>query len=81
MRKDLNWEDLLNDCVDFTQRLVQTPSMSHEEETIANLIAEEMNWLEFDEVWLDKIGNVYGRIHGTDREKGDAGVEQPYGSC
>ncbi len=67
---DINWDDLLNDCVDFAQRLVQTPSMPHEEETIAHLIAEEMNQLDFDEVWLDKIGNVYGRIHGEDREKG-----------
>lgn len=67
---ELNWDELLNDCVDFTQRLVQTPSMPHEEETIANLIAEEMNGLDFDEVWLDKIGNVYGRIHGQEREKG-----------
>jgi acetylornithine deacetylase/succinyl-diaminopimelate desuccinylase-like protein len=29
-----------------------------------------MNRLQFDEVWLDKIGNVYGRIHGQDRTKG-----------
>jgi acetylornithine deacetylase/succinyl-diaminopimelate desuccinylase-like protein len=70
MTMEIDWDELLGDCVDFTRRLVQTPSMPFEEETIAQLIAEEMNRLEFDEVWLDKIGNVYGRIHGQDREKG-----------
>ncbi|MFZ0547345.1 MAG: M20/M25/M40 family metallo-hydrolase, partial [Candidatus Promineifilaceae bacterium] len=70
MTTEINWQGLLDDCVDFTQRLVRTPSMPHEEEAVAHLIAEEMNRLEFDEVWLDKVGNVYGRIHGEDREKG-----------
>jgi putative selenium metabolism hydrolase len=70
MTNEIDWEELLDGCVDFAQRLVQTPSMPFEEETIAHLIAEEMNRLEFDEVWLDKIGNVYGRIHGQDRKKG-----------
>lgn len=70
MTIDINWDELLNDCVDFTQRLVRTPSMPFEEEAAAHLIAEEMNRLQFDEVWLDKMGNVYGRIHGQDRTKG-----------
>jgi putative selenium metabolism hydrolase len=70
MTTEINWQELLDDCVDFTQRLVRTPSMPFEEEPVARLIAEEMNRLQFDEVWLDKIGNVYGRIHGQDRTKG-----------
>ncbi len=70
MLSGFDWESLLNDCVDFTQRLIQTPSMSHEEETIAGLIAEEMRGLDFDEVWIDEIGNVCGRIYGQDRRKG-----------
>lgn len=61
---------LLDDCVDFTQRLIQTPSMPFEEATIANLIADEMRQLAFDEVWLDEIGNVCGRIYGQDRSLG-----------
>ena len=63
----MDWEQLLADCVDFTQRLIQTPSMPHEEAEIAALIAEEMRQLHFDEVWLDEIGNVNGRLYGQDR--------------
>lgn len=66
----LNWDDLLADCVDFTQRLIQTPSMPTEEAAIAQLIADELRRLEFDEVWLDGIGNVCGRIYGQDRSLG-----------
>lgn len=63
----LDWDGLLADCVNFTQRLIQTPSMSTEEAVIASLIAEELQRLEFDEVWLDGIGNVCGRMYGQDR--------------
>lgn len=66
----IDWDRLLADCVDFTQRLIQTPSMSHEEAEVAQLIAAEMRALRFDEVWLDEIGNVYGRIHGTEPDLG-----------
>lgn len=58
---------LLRDCVDFAQRLIQTPSMPGEERAIAQLIAGEMRHLGFDDVWLDRADNVYGRIHGRDR--------------
>ncbi len=60
----VDWDQLLADCVDFTQRLIQTPSMSHNEAQIAELIATEMRRLQFDEVAVDGIGNVTGRIHG-----------------
>ena len=63
----MNWDTLLSDCVNFTQRLIQTPSMSFEEALIAELIAAEMQQLQFDQVWLDEIGNVCGRIYGQDR--------------
>ena len=63
----LDWDVLLADCVNFAQRLIQTPSMPTEEAVIAGLIAEELQRLGFDEVWLDEIGNVCGRIYGQDR--------------
>lgn len=66
----LDWNRLLDDCVTFTQRLIQTPSMPTEEAVIAQLIAEELRQLDFDEVWLDEIGNVCGRIYGQDRSLG-----------
>jgi putative selenium metabolism hydrolase len=63
----INWEQVTNDCVVFTQRLIQTPSMPFEEAALAERVAAEMRGLGFDEVWLDEMGNVNGRIHGKDR--------------
>lgn len=62
----LNWDQLLTDCINFTQRLIQTPSMSFEETVIAQLITAELEHLGFDEAWIDEMGNVNGRIKGTD---------------
>ncbi|VAW43182.1 hypothetical protein MNBD_CHLOROFLEXI01-1971 [hydrothermal vent metagenome] len=66
----LNWDVLLQDCVDFTQRLIQTPSMPFEEVMLAELVAAELQKLNFDQVWIDRIGNVNGRIRGTDPSLG-----------
>lgn len=63
----MNWDGLLADCVAFTQRLIQTPSMPGEEGALAELVAAEMQRLQFDEVWTDDIGNVNGRLFGQDR--------------
>ncbi len=65
--KPIDWDALLAGSVDFTQRLIQTPSMSGKEEAIARLIAAELERLRYDDVWIDDIGNVFGRIHGQDR--------------
>ena len=63
----MEWETLLNDCVEFAQRLIRTPSMPGEEQTIAALIAEELARLGYDEVWDDPAGNIFGRVYGQDR--------------
>ncbi|HSH05584.1 MAG TPA: M20/M25/M40 family metallo-hydrolase [Anaerolineae bacterium] len=70
MMLNIDWQKLTDDCVDFTQRLIQTPSMPYEEEAIAALIGEEMKKLGFDEVWGDEVGNIYGRVYGEDRSLG-----------
>jgi putative selenium metabolism hydrolase len=64
----MDWEKLLDDCVGFTQRLIQTPSMPREEGALAELVAAELRELKFDEVWLDEMGNVNGRIFGQNRD-------------
>jgi succinyl-diaminopimelate desuccinylase len=64
----LDWQALRGDCVAFAQRLIQTPSMSGEESALAGLTAEELRRLDFDEVAIDGIGNVHGRIFGRDRD-------------
>ena len=60
-------EQLLEACVAFTQRLIQTKSMPKEEGAIAQLILQEMRTLGYDEVWQDEMGNIFGRIGGDQR--------------
>ncbi|RME78080.1 MAG: M20/M25/M40 family metallo-hydrolase [Chloroflexi bacterium] len=50
--------------VDFTRRLVQTPSPPGQEQDVARLVAGEMQRLGYDEVWTDEAGNVIGKING-----------------
>ncbi len=49
----------------FAQRLVQTPSMPGEEREIADIVADAMRSLEYDDVWRDGAGNVIGALRGT----------------
>jgi len=66
----IEFQDLLADCIDFSQRLIQTPSMPGEEENLAVMIINEMQKLDFDTATLDDMGNVTGRIYGADRDLG-----------
>jgi len=50
--------------INFTQRIVQTPSMPGQEQDIAHLIQQEMVQLGYDETWVDEAGNVVGKIKG-----------------
>ncbi len=52
------------DLVNFTRRLVQTPSLPGHEDRLAGLIAAEMRQLDFDDVTTDDLGNVVGWIRG-----------------
>jgi putative selenium metabolism hydrolase len=46
----------------FLQELVRIPSLSTHEEALALRLAEEMRRVGFDEVRMDRIGNVIGRV-------------------
>ena len=59
--------NIIEQCIDFTQRLIQTPSMPGEERAIAQLVKQECEELGFDEVKIDGIGNVVARVYGQDR--------------
>jgi LysW-gamma-L-lysine carboxypeptidase len=48
--------------VPFLRNLVQTPSLSTQEEAVAERIAVEMERLGFRDVRTDRIGNVVGWI-------------------
>lgn len=53
-----------DDLIDFTQRIVATPSLSGEEGVVATLIVDELKKLEYDEVWTDEVGNIIGKVKG-----------------
>ncbi|MFQ5611012.1 MAG: YgeY family selenium metabolism-linked hydrolase [Anaerolineae bacterium] len=46
----------------FLQELVQIPSLSGQEKAIARRIEQEMRQVGFDDVWIDRSGNVVGRV-------------------
>ncbi len=47
---------------DFLQDLVRIPSLSCQEQRVAERLAAEMRTVGFDEVWTDRVGNVVGRM-------------------
>ena len=53
-----------SDMVAFAQELVQTPSLPGQEGDVAALVQAEMLHLGYDQVWIDEVGNVIGRIAG-----------------
>lgn len=64
-------DSLREPMVDFTRRLVQTPSLPGQEAEVATLVAQEMRELGYDEVSIDEAGNVIGRLRPT--TSGDTG--------
>ena len=54
------------EMVAFAQRLVQTPSLPGQEEAMAALVQAEIVRLGYDQVWIDEVGNVVGRVAGGD---------------
>lgn len=55
-------KEVENELIEFTQSLVRIKSYSDKEEEIAKCIEEKMSALGYDEVFVDSIGNVVGRI-------------------
>jgi succinyl-diaminopimelate desuccinylase len=54
----------LQHCVDFLQQMIRTLSLPGHEGELASLVANEMHDLGYDEVRIDEVGNVLGRIEG-----------------
>ncbi len=51
-----------SDLIEFAQELVRTKSYSGKENEAIRLIEKKMNQLEYDEVRVDSMGNIVGRI-------------------
>lgn len=58
----MNDMEVSNDLLEFAQDLVRIKSYSGQEEQIARFITSKMEALGFDEVKIDRCGNVLGRI-------------------
>ena len=64
-RSDLVTPEIKQELIGFTQSLIRIRSMSGQEEKIIKFIEQKMRTLGYDEVLVDAMGNVLGRIgHG-----------------
>lgn len=54
--------DVKSDLIEFAQTLVRTKSYSGEEQDIIERIKDKMKELDYDEVRIDSMGNLVGRI-------------------
>jgi putative selenium metabolism hydrolase len=59
---DLITPDLQQELIEFTQSLIRIKSMSGQEEEIIRFIEQKMKTLGYDEVLVDSMGNLLGRI-------------------
>lgn len=48
--------------IHFYRQAVQTPSLSNQEGDLAHLILEQMQKLDFDKCYIDRVGNVVGIV-------------------
>ena len=60
--QDLLTPELKKELVEFARSLVRTKSLSGHEEGVIRLIEKKMKELGFDEVTIDSMGNVLGRM-------------------
>ncbi len=51
--------------IEFVQAMVQQPSLSGEEQAVAQRVEAEMRALGYDSVETDEVGNVVGVIEGA----------------
>ena len=54
--------EVQQELIDFAQSLIRIKSMSGQEEEIIRLIEQKMKALGYDEVIIDSMGNLLGRI-------------------
>ncbi|MGM8212302.1 YgeY family selenium metabolism-linked hydrolase [Virgibacillus sp. W0430] len=62
----IQWRNMESEVLAFAQQLVQIKSYSDDEEAIALCIEKKMRKLGYDEVIIDSLGNVVGRIGNGD---------------
>ncbi len=55
-------ENCKTDLIDFLRKLISIPSISTKEEKVVEEIYKKMKELDYDEVFIDKMGNIIGKI-------------------
>jgi len=58
-----------HDCIEFLRDLVRTPSLSGQEERLAQRVEAEMRRVGFSRVQRDRAGNVLGRVGNPEGKK------------
>lgn len=58
-------DEVRDQLIDFSRRLIQTPSLPGMEDRVAALIRQEMESLGYDDVTIDVAGNVIGKVQGS----------------
>src|SRR6056297_2652380 len=71
--KDINYkkvkeqtEKYRNDIIKFTQDLIKIKSLDGEEGPVINRVKKEMQKLSYDEVRIDDMANIIGRVGSGD---------------
>ena len=59
---DLLTPELQKELIEFTQSLIQIKSLSGQEREVIHLIEQKMKALGYDEVTIDSMGNIIGRV-------------------
>lgn len=54
-------------AIEFARDLIRIPGLPGEEGAVAERVRAELEELRFDDVWIDGVGNVIGRIRGRSR--------------
>ena len=57
-------QEMKDDLIDFTRKIVKIPSFTGEEGAVAKEIFTKLSAADLDDVWIDGIGNVIAVIHG-----------------
>lgn len=59
-------ENIKKQSVELLQQLVRIPSLSGDEQAVAQAVEKKLKDLKFDEVWVDNLGSVIGVRKGAE---------------